>query len=406
MAHRKRRRMSRGPLHWDEGRARSARTSIGALVAILFVLLFGTGSHLAGARAEPKVNPHGYTSAAVCGSCHEDIHASWKRSLHAMSIRDPIFRSEYMEALVEYGDEARALCLSCHAPMTMANQDYALTEEVTREGVSCDFCHTVTGVQLNDRKAPYALKPGLVKRSVLKDASSPAHEVAYSEIHSKAEFCGGCHNYTAPGGARIMSTYQEWLDGPYSREGIQCQDCHMVVRRGNVVRANLEGTRVSTRGSFHVHDLIHDTRQLRSALEIRIIRAVRNGSSLIVDVEVENVGSGHMIPTGVPSREVVVSLEAQVNRRSFRQERRYRKVVADANYHVLGRDYEMLLRGARVLNDNRIAPRETRSERFTFSVPATGRVELRAAATYVYRPMILKREMLKIELGNSERVVY
>jgi len=398
--------MSRGPLHWDEGRARSAGTSFGALVAILFVLLFGTGSHLAGARDEPKVNPHGYTSAVVCGSCHEDIHASWKRSLHAMSIRDPIFRSEYMEALVEYGDEARTLCLSCHAPMTMANQDFALTEEVTREGVSCDFCHTVTGVRLNDRKTPYALKPGLVKRSVLKDASSPAHEVAYSEIHSKAEFCGGCHNYTSPGGARIMSTYQEWLDGPYSREGIQCQDCHMVVRRGNVVRPNLEGTRVNTGGSFHVHDLIHDTRQLRSALEIRIIRAVRNGSSLIVDVEVENVGSGHMIPTGVPSREVVVSLEAQVNRRSFRQERRYRKVVADANYHVLGRDYEMLLRGARVLNDNRIAPRETRSERFTFSVPATGRVELRAAATYVYRPMILKQEMLKIELGNSERVVY
>lgn len=406
MAHRERRRRSRRPAHWNEGIVRPASASLALPVVLIISLLFGTQGHLAGARAEPKVNPHGYTSAAVCGSCHEDIYATWKRSLHAMSIRDPIFRSEYMQALVEYGNEARTLCLSCHAPMTMANDDYALSQEVTRQGVACDFCHTVTGVQPEGSKIRFTLEPGLVKRSVLKNASSPAHDVAYSELHATAQFCGGCHNYTAPGGARIMSTYQEWLEGPYAREGIQCQDCHMVVRRGNIVRPNLKGAPASAHGAFHVHDLIHDSHQVQSALEIRIVRAERVGTNLEVDVEVENVGSGHMIPTGVPSREVVATVEARIGKRVYRQERRYRKVVADEKYHVLDRDYEMLLRGARVLNDNRIGPRETRRERFTFFVPSSGRVELHATASYVYTPMILKRELLKIQLGTAERIVY
>jgi hypothetical protein len=386
--------------------ARLPSASIAMPVVIILSLLLGTGSQSADARAEPKVNPHGYTSATVCGSCHEDIYATWKRSLHAMSIQDPIFRSEYMQALLEYGDEARRRCLSCHAPMTMANDDYALNEEVTREGVACDFCHTVAGVQPEGSKKPFILEPGLVKRSVLENASSPAHEVAYSKLHTSAKFCGGCHNYTAPGGARIMSTYQEWLEGPYSREGVQCQDCHMVVRRGNIVRPSLKGAPASAHGAFHVHDLIHDTHQLQKALEIRIVRAERIGTNLAVDVEVENVGSGHMIPTGVPSREVVATVEARVGKRVYRQERRYRKVVADAQLHVLDRDYEMFLRGARVLNDNRIGPRETRHERFTFFVPSSGRIEVRATASYVYTPMILKRELLKIQLGTAQRVVY
>ena len=180
----------------------------------------------------------------------------------------------------------------------------------------------------------------------------------------------------------------------------------MVVRRGNIVRPNLKGAPKTAQGAFHVHDLIHDSHQLQNALEIRIVRADRAGTNLAVDVEVENVGSGHMIPTGVPSREVVATVEARIGKRVYRQERHYRKVVADANYQVLDQDYEMFMRGAKVLNDNRIRPRETRRERFTFFVPSSGRIELRATASYVYTPMILKREMLKIRLGSAERVVY
>jgi hypothetical protein len=188
----------------------------------------------------PKINPDGYTSARVCGECHVDIYNSWKGSLHAFSLSDPIFDAAFMQAVKERGDAAKRLCLRCHAPMTMFNGDYDLEQGVTREGVSCDFCHTVTAVETGPSEKPYTVDVGLVKRSILRKAKSPVHEVAYSELHGQAEFCGGCHNLTTPEGVAIMSTYDEWKEGPYSREGTPCQECHMRLSTGNVVRSEIK----------------------------------------------------------------------------------------------------------------------------------------------------------------------
>ncbi|MGB6368703.1 MAG: multiheme c-type cytochrome, partial [Thermoanaerobaculia bacterium] len=101
------------------------------------VLLIGVGAFLCLApgpvlsAAEDEVDPEGYTSARVCGECHSDIYESWKNSLHAFSLTDPIFDTAYMQAVKEAGEEARRVCLRCHAPMTMVNGDYELREGVT-----------------------------------------------------------------------------------------------------------------------------------------------------------------------------------------------------------------------------------------------------------------------------------
>jgi hypothetical protein len=124
------------------------------------------------ATSNSSIEAEVYTSARTCGECHADIYNSWKNSLHAFSMTDPIFDAAYMQALKVGGDEARRLCLQCHAPMAVENGD---------------------------------------------------------------------------------------------------------------------------------------TDQLRSALALRIEGASRTSGRLQVDVVVENVGSGHMVPTGMPSREVVLS---------------------------------------------------------------------------------------------------
>ncbi|MBZ5590053.1 MAG: cytochrome c family protein [Acidobacteriia bacterium] len=348
------------------------------------------------------INAHGYTSAMVCGSCHIDIYDSWKKSLHAFSLSDPVFDAAFMLALRDAGDEARRLCLRCHAPLTIANSDFDLREGVTREGVSCDFCHTVVAVHLDNYEKPFVLEPGLVKRSVLRNAASPAHQVAYSQLHETAEFCGACHNYVAPNGARIMTTYDEWRAGPYASEGRPCQDCHMVRRVGHVVSADVKE---DSGKQIHLHDLIHDTGQLRSALTAQVLSATRTGDSLAVEVEVENIGSGHMVPTGVPSREVVLTVEVESGRRLATQERRYHKVLVDKDGVVLRRDFEALLRAAAVVTDNRIAPREKRLERFVFVVPDHGTLKVRATLSYEYAPIILDQREINIELVKVERYV-
>ena len=353
--------------------------------------------------SNPGIEAEAYTSARTCGECHADIYNSWKNSLHAFSMTDPIFDAAYMQALKAGGDEARKLCLQCHAPMAAQNGDYELKLGVTREGVSCDFCHTVTAVHLDDRDRRFSVEPGPVKRSVIKNTSSPAHDVAYSELHKTSEFCGGCHNFRAPSGQLIMGTYDEWKNGPYRNSGVQCQDCHMALGRGKVVRAEIQ----ESEAELHLHDLIHDTDQLRSALTIQIEGASRTDSSLKVDVLVENVGSGHMVPTGMPSREVVLTVEVDHGGRVLTQERRFRKVLANEAGRILDTDYEALLYGARILNDTRIGPREKRPVRFTFAVPQGQRSsKVTATLNYRYSTVILREQKLDVRLGSAERIVY
>ncbi len=352
-------------------------------------------------RLKGEINPDGYTDSRVCGGCHVDIYASWKKSMHAFSLSDPIFDAAFMQALKLAGDDAKHICLRCHAPLTQSNADYDLEQGITREGVTCDFCHTVTAVHLDGRSKPFSVAPGLTKRSVLKNVESPAHKVAYSELHGTAAFCGGCHTYVTPAGLVLMSTYDEWRLGPYAQEGVQCQSCHMVLSPGRVVRADFKKGDTS----FHLHDLIHDTGQLRGALAVHIVRAQRSARGLEVEVEVENVGSGHCVPTGIPTRQVVLSVEAESGNRQLTQERRYRKVVGDEKGRVLTTDAEAMLLGASVLDDNRIKPRERRRERFVFALPP-GQATVRARLTYVYSPMVLKTQELKIQLTEAERLVH
>jgi ssDNA-binding Zn-finger/Zn-ribbon topoisomerase 1 len=349
-----------------------------------------------------KVNPEGYTSARRCGECHRDIYRSWRKSLHAFALTDPIFDTAYMQAVKENGEEARRLCVRCHAPMTMFNGDYELELGVSREGVSCDFCHTVTAVHLDGRDKPFAIEPGLVKRGDIQQAASPAHEVAYSELHQSADFCGGCHNYVNGAGAAVMSTYTEWKNGPYAEEGVQCQNCHMRLSSGNVVDESIQ----ESPDQIHLHSLIHDTDQLRSALTVQIVEATRHEGQLDVEIAVENVGSGHMVPTGMPTREVELTVSVDVEGRTQTRQRRYRKVVADETGRAIESDYRALLRGVRVLTDNRIAPRERRIESFRFYVPTSGRMKLKAQLCYLYSPAILRVQPLKIDMSQAERVVF
>lgn len=349
-----------------------------------------------------EINPNGVTSASVCGECHTRIYESWKRSLHAFSLVDPIFDTAFMQAVKVGGEEARRVCLGCHAPMTTLNGDYALREGVSREGVSCDFCHSVSGLHtLDGGQAVYTLSPGSVKRGVIKHAASPAHEVRFSALHGSSEFCSGCHNYVTPAGAPVLTTYDEWRNGPYATEGKQCQDCHMSLRAGAPVNRDVK----ESSPEFHLHSLIHDRDQLRGALTVEVVDAVRHGDVLDVQVAVENVGSGHMVPTGVSTREIVLTVTAVAGSRTQTQERRFRKIVGDARGRPLETDYEAMLFGSQILNDTRIGPREKRIERVSFRMPSTVPVKVTATISYLYAPLVLAEQRMDIQLAQAERHV-
>jgi len=60
--------------------------------------------------------------------------------------------------------------------------------------------------------------------SVSAETSHPS--VGFPYIKS-SQFCGDCHDVTAPNGVRNEEAFSEWANSPAAKEGITCQNCHM-----------------------------------------------------------------------------------------------------------------------------------------------------------------------------------
>jgi hypothetical protein len=380
------------------------------LVAATLLLVAAQGQ-----AGEAKSNP--YTSAKVCAGCHEDIYQMWSRSLHATSLTDPVFDVVYMQALKASDGKTRESCLRCHAPTTRVSRDFALRHEVSREGVTCDFCHTISVVDMKNRVEPYTFRPGSVKFGPLGDTTSPAHLTTFSRVHETSELCGGCHELVAKNGTVIMGTYSEWKEGPYAAKGIQCQDCHMpTVKDATTVKA---GVKVSTK-RVNKHDLQggHSAEQLQRAAKVEILEVSKSSDAVQVRVRVTNVGSGHKMPTGIPSRKMLLIGRLKDARGVILREAtiRYQKILADAHYNPLESDADIFLKPSTILTDNRLGPQESRIEQLVFPVTRDmiqdqvigGRtyprnLSVEVGLTYSYTPLILQPADMVQEMAQDSR---
>ncbi|MBI5117239.1 hypothetical protein HZA56_12260 [Candidatus Poribacteria bacterium] len=325
-----------------------------------------------------------FASSGVCKECHADIHSFWKNSMHAFSYSDPIFKTAYEKAM-KISQEAKALCLQCHAPATQLNRDYEMQYEVTREGVTCDFCHVVIAVTRASENFAYKFNLDRTRVGPLRNADSPIHASAYSELHTKSEICAGCHEYTNPAGVRLLETYSEWKQSPYAAEGVQCQGCHMPIGEGYVVRP---GVRQSPKG-INLHNLQggHSIDKVKMAAKVRISDIQKFHEGARITVEVTNTGSGHRIPTGTPSRELLLEislLSVSANQLIQKKELVFDKTLTDKHGRILDGDAEIMLSAGRILSDTRIWPRETRTSQFTFVGLPSNLYRIRAKLYYNY----------------------
>lgn len=199
-----------------------------------------------GVQLHPEdIEVNDWTDPKVCGQCHSRQYEGWNGSMHSNAFRDPVFQAMWAMG-VKAHPENETHCGSCHSPIGTAadaitfNPDDGLhgsfdAPEVAANGVSCDVCHTITHsnfdttATLEHGNASFQMTPGKIKRATLKDSKSPYHGTEYSDLHSKSEFCGNCHNIFHPGNNfPIERTYDEWKYSIYAQNDIQCQDCHMV----------------------------------------------------------------------------------------------------------------------------------------------------------------------------------
>jgi hypothetical protein len=392
-----------------------------------------------------------------CAQCHKDIHVQWKQSMMSQAYTHHWDEIEYFNLAVPHAEkdpkvaEVKAGCNGCHAPAAFFIGDVPppLPSAGSRanESVFCDVCHTVKGM---NGETPfnfnYILSPGNVKYGPRQGVVSPFHETHYSDFIQSPDFCGTCHNEKDPYGIWVKSTHLEYKEGPYSKQGVRCQDCHMWRAEG---RSADMGQPLPDM-AHHNFPGAHVPSKIRGAIEMKVYadsEDIEPGDKTVVSVHLYNAKAGHKIPTGsVEDRQLwleVWAIDARGSRYKLPVDKKgfpgedYTISSNEPAYQDIGDmmldlpDFKGLKRddleeGHRVFRmpyfdpkgrltigqwntaslgtDYRIGPRETKIERYTWATPQTlPEGKLRIEAKLYYRLLVKSvAEFLKVPAEESE----
>jgi hypothetical protein len=294
--------------------------------ALTAILLSGFGCLALMSLTDERVGRYTYSdfkTPEYCGAaCHNDFYQQWRQSMMSQAFTHHWDEIEYFSLAVPHADidpkvaEVKAGCNGCHAPMAYlcGNTPPPRPEKKDRanESVSCDICHSIIGF-LGDTpyNFNYIIKPGFDKfSSRAGNVKSPNHNIVLSELHNTGDFCGICHNEMSPFGIWVKSTHLEWKDGPYAKENVKCQDCHMPKAPGKHAAMGVfyEDSRQ------HLFHGAHDPGKISGTVELRIhpdIKEAAPGEPVKFTIALFNQKTGHKFPTGsVEDRIVWMHVEA------------------------------------------------------------------------------------------------
>ncbi|HPA73714.1 MAG TPA: multiheme c-type cytochrome [Spirochaetota bacterium] len=388
-----------------------------------------------------------FISPDTCGGCHDEVHGQWKNSMHNLSQVDAIYRAaafHYLKGLTDADEIAEAeSCVKCHTPIgffsgfpktvSQERDNPEKVPEIAKEGIQCDFCHSVTGAyaiynnQVKLDPGHGEADPG-TKRGPFKDSKSDYHKSEYSAFHGSSEMCGVCHDVRhVVFGTKLETTFEEWqksaYNAPDAKKRVNCQNCHMYQRpgvpaTGSTPRPQNPGTAAQggpRRDHIYTHyfvganmaipgsrnDAVREemaVERLKHAAELSIDDAkIKEGK---ISVTVKNTGAGHNLPTGLTD---VRQMWLEVVVRDAAGRTVFSTGVADANgylpkgsivYNTVfgdgkGNAVDNIAKARQILRDRRVPPLGSLEE--VIALPATGAktLEVRARLRYMGAPQEL-----------------
>jgi len=348
------------------------------------------------AAALPEISSSKFASANTC-ACHGTFLSQWSASMHAKALTDPLYTLKRDKANKETNGAVGKFCDGCHAPVAiMAGEDTSKVENLpaqSKESVGCEFCHQVSGSTMPLGNTSIEVASDGARRAQLEDAQAP-HPVAYSRFHTTAEFCGNCHNVNHPAnGLALEATYTEWKNGPYAKDGIVCQDCHMTPGVGPTINPGAVAVGAPARdhifnmtfagGNVGLGDSKLAEERLKGAatLGIAVNDVVPTGSKTTVTVTVANSGAGHYLPTGLTdTRQMWLVITATTGNGAEKElfRRDFGTVFADDD----GNAPVQIWAATKVKSDDRIPPKESITENITFLQEDAKATTIQAALYY------------------------
>jgi hypothetical protein len=290
------------------------------------------------------------------------------------------------------------------------------------EGVSCEFCHKIANVILDEETGlPLPDMPGIMSYELrrpktesdnvffgtLPDVSRPD---SYLPLLSTSEYCAGCHFGVFGGvvgmgevkdGVTIYNSYGEWLESPYSdpATGKTCQDCHMPIAEEKWFVAPERGGLVREDVDLHGHTMLGATNQefLENTVTMKA-EAQRDGDAISLGVSITNDRAGHHVPTDVPIRSMILVIEAlDADGKTLALTTGSVNPDFAGDYAgVPGKTFAKVLkdkwtgetptaafwRPVEIVEDNRIAAMATDTTTYTFAAPSDRAVTIRVKLLY------------------------
>ncbi len=337
-------------------------------------------------QAAKKLQVADFKTSSACKQCHQQIHQEWMSSTHSNAYRDPIYQAFLKRIDEQRQGKLTPFCVSCHAPLASVTGtvpaklfDGQPKPVLLEEGVSCEFCHTISGSEVELRKLSLGafLFPRVGQTETLygrhDDAKTTAHPTQRSKFLLSSELCGTCHRFGHPvSGVSIQDTYQEWKQSPYAAEGKRCQDCHMPAYSGKAATNGKE------RPELHAHVFLGGhTEMIRKAATVQIQSSWKDNrkETLNIAVSVANIGAGHLIPTGIPGiREMWLEVSVFNGQQVAATEKRLFALELFDNQGKPAMPWD----AAKFGKDTRIGPKKTRVEQFSFKLANTMEVRVEA----------------------------
>jgi len=413
------------------------------LIFFIFSFSLYSQNKKAGDEALGTQKYENFEKPEFCGtSCHVDFYQQWKQAMMSQAYTHHWDEIEYFKLAVPHAEKdpkvagVKAGCNGCHSPIAFMAGDVPPPKPEAKsranESVSCDVCHTATGFSGDTPfNFNFISEPGKIKRGPRDGLISPAHETKKSDFHKSADLCGTCHNEKDPYGIWVKSTHLEWKEGPYAKEGVTCQKCHMTYAPGR----NASMGKELPDAAQHLFHGAHDNGKVHGTIEVRIhpdVRDIEPGSRIKFTVALFNQKTGHKFPTGsAEERMVWLHVEATdakgnvyhlpVDKKGFAGEEfmiaantlAYQDMGIPLNIPDFkgiqrdgipegdrifrlpyldpqGRMTIMQWNTASLSTDYRLGPRETKMETFTWAIPNNvplGELKVKATLNYQKLPM-------------------
>ena len=374
-----------------------------SLLHLLFTLLFFNGSITNGSATEKE--PLRHVSAKECKTCHEDIYAQWKESMHSKStaLKDPIHGAFYKTVVGNPSEEGLKkngkypICLQCHSPAAAKDKKTNLSAmPAYNEGVNCVACHTITefkgtkqsngglrlGMQAYEFSDTSLQGPGI--NHTEPDWQHPLFEnAANPKVFKTNAICMGCHDKRK--NANKVALCQTGDEIAASGGSNNCLSCHMPIVNGKADHSLLGG---------------HSAKMVSKGL-LMIMTTTPTPKTLDVSIKLSNQ-LPHNLPTGAPFRNIYVTLTAY--------DEKGNQVWKNTQSHPVEDDKKAMFmyslgdengnpapppKATQVLDDTRLKPYETRE--LKYSLPTEKIVRIRAVAYYDLLLPAMKKKFPKPE---------